>query len=254
MKFFAISLKNAMVYRWQMIFSIIGSILFIAINILLWRFLYSGNDAMIIYMTQYTIVSNIIAMFYIKGISERIGGKVSTGAFVTDLIRPINLFTMAWQMELAGAFSRFIMKGLPVIVIYLPLLFRNASYHNIPLVLLSILLGHVLYVLIYSLLGFSAYILIEIWPFKRLVDDTIRLLAGSFIPLEILPESLRNIANILPFRFLFSFPMELLFQKNVNVHDLYHNFLILLIWILIFAVLNVVMYKRALNKAVVQGG
>ena len=254
MKFFAISLKNSMVYRWQIIFSIIGSMLFIAINILLWRFLYAGDDEMITYMTKYTIISNIIAMFYIKGISARIGDKVATGAFVTDLIRPINIFTMAWQMELATAFSQFVMKGLPVIAIYLPLLINKASYYNIPLVLLAIILGHVLYVLIYSLLGFSAYIFIEIWPFGRLVDDTIRLLAGSFIPLEILPESLKNIANILPFRFLFSFPLELLFQESVNVYHLYNNFLTFLIWILIFAVLNVIIYKRALNKVVVQGG
>lgn len=82
MKFFAISLKNSMVYRWQIIFSIIGSVFFIAINILLWRFLYSGNDAMVTYMTQYTIVSNMIAMFYIKGISGRIGDKVATGAII----------------------------------------------------------------------------------------------------------------------------------------------------------------------------
>lgn len=253
MHFFRISLKNSIVYRWSALFSIIGSILFIAINLMLWRFLYRGDSDMISYMTKYTIVSTIISMFYTRGIASRIGSKVSSGAFVTDLIRPINLFTMSWQMELAGICSTFLMRGLPVILAYLPFLITNSGYYNIFAVLMAVALGHVLCLLIYSLLGFSAFILIEIWPFGRLLDDTIRLFAGGFIPLAILPPFLGAIAYALPFRFLYSFPLELLFGK-ADMSKVVENFAIMFIWIMIFAVLNIVMYRQALKKAVVQGG
>lgn len=253
MYFFGISLKNSIVYRWSVLFSIIGSILFVAINLMLWRFLYRDDADMIAYMTKYTIVSNIIGMFYARGIAGRIGDKVATGAFVTDLIRPINLFTMAWQMELAGICAGLLMKGLPVILVYLPFLIANGGYYNIPAVLLAVALGHILFVLIYSLLGFSAFILIEIWPFRRLLDDTIRLLAGGFIPLAILPTFVGRIAYALPFRFLYSFPLELLFGK-ADMSKALENFAVLLVWIVVFGVLNVLMYRQALKKAVVQGG
>ena len=220
---------------------------------MLWRFLYRNDADMIAYMTKYTIISNIIAMFYTRGIASRIGDKVATGAFVTDLIRPINLFTMSWQMELAGICSKFLMQGLPVILIYLPFLVVNTGYYNIHIVLLAIVSGHILFLLIYSLLGFSAFILIEIWPFGRLLDDTIRLLAGGFIPLMLLPAFLGNIAYALPFRFLYSFPLELLFGK-ADMSKLAENFMILIVWIAVFALLNMLMYKQALKKAVVQGG
>ena len=253
MHFFRISLKNSMVYRWPVLFSIVGSILFIAINLMLWRFLYRNDPDMISYMTKYTIVSNIIAMFYTRGIANRIGNKVSNGAFVTDLIRPINLFTMSWEMELAGICSGFLLRGLPVIITYLPLLITNAGYYNILAVLFAVALGHILFLLIYSLLGFSAFILIEIWPFGRLLDDTIRLLAGGFIPLAILPPFLGSVSYALPFRFLYSFPLELLLGK-ADMSKAAENFIIMLAWIAVFAVLNVLMYRRALKKAVVQGG
>lgn len=253
MHFFVISLKNSIVYRWSVLLSIIGSVLFVAINLMLWRFLYRNDADMISYMTKYTIVSNIIAMFYARGIAGRIGDKVATGAFVTDLIRPINLFTMAWQMELAGICSKLLMRGLPVILVYLPFLITNAGYYNIAAVLLAIVLGHILFLLIYSLLGFSAFILIEIWPFGRLLDDTIRLLGGGFIPLAILPAFLGGIAYALPFRFLYSFPLELLFGK-ADMSKAFENFAILLIWIAVFGLLNILMYRQALKKAVVQGG
>lgn len=253
MHFFKITLKNSMVYRWSVLFSITGSILYIAMNIMLWRFLYRDTPDMVSYMTKYTIFSNIIGMFYAGGIAGRIGGKVSSGAFVTDLIRPINIFTMSWQMELAGICSNFLLRGLPVVLVYSPFLIINSGYYNIPAVLLAIILGHVLFLLIYALLGFSAFILIEIWPFGRLLDDTIRLLAGGFIPLAILPGFIRTIAYALPFRFLYSFPLELLFG-TVDTSVLIENFAILMAWIFIFAMLNVVMYRVALRKAVVQGG
>ena len=110
-----------------------------------------------------------------------------------------------------------------------------------------------LYLLIYSLIGFSAFILIEVWPINRLVNDTSRLLAGSFIPLSVMPEFLQKIANVLPFRFLYSFPLELLLG-SFDKAKIGENYGILLIWILIFAVLDVAMYSVAKYKAVVQGG
>ena len=242
-----------MVYRWSVIFSIAGSVLYIAISLMLWRFLYQDAPDMASYMTRYTIVSNIIGMFYARGIAYRIGGKVSSGEFVTDLIRPINIFFMSWQMELAGICSSFLLRGLPVVLFYSPFLVMNAGYYNIPAVLLAIALGHILFLLIYALLGFSAFILIEIWPFGRLLDDTIRLLAGGFIPLAILPGFMRTIAYALPFRFLYSFPLELLFD-TADMSQLFENFALVAIWIFVFAALNVLMYRLALRKAVVQGG
>jgi ABC-2 type transport system permease protein len=253
MHFFIISLKSSIVYRWSVLVSIIGSILFIAINLLLWSFLYRDNLDMVSYMTKYTIISNIIAMFYTRGIAGRIGDKVATGAFVTDLIRPINIFSMSWQMELAGICSNLLLRGLPAIIVYLPFLIANAGYYNLAAVLCSIILGHVLFLLIYSLLGFAAFILIEIWPFGRLLDDTMRLLSGGFIPLAILPATIGTIAYALPFRFLYSFPLDLLLGK-ADMGKIFENFTILTAWIVAFAVLNFAMYRLALKKAVVQGG
>ena len=192
-------------------------------------------------------------MFYTTYIATTLGEKVSTGAFVTDLIRPINLFTMSWQIEFAGICSRFLMRGLPVVLVYLPFLISNAGYYNVFAVLIAVALGHALHILLYSLLGFAAFILIEVWPFRRLMDDTIRLLAGGFIPLAILPAFLGKIADVLPFRFLYSFPLELLFGK-ADMSRAAGNFAVMLAWIGALGLLNMLMYRQALRKAVVQGG
>lgn len=250
---FTITIKNKLVYRFDVLFSILGSILYIAINIMLWRYLYRDDAMMVDYMTAYTILSNIIAMLYTRSIGNRIGSKIASGAYVTDLLKPKSFFVMAWQTELADIVVSLLLKGLPVMLVFLPFVNVNIAFSNLLFAFMAVVMGHMLYLLIYSLIGFSAFVLIEIGPITRMMNDTIRLLAGSFIPLSIMPGFLQTIAYALPFRFLYSFPLELLLG-TIAKENLWSNYGILLIWICGLAVLNVVMYNAAKYKAVVQGG
>ena len=252
MNFFKISFKNMFAYRMKIILSIANSVLYIAINIMIWRYLYRNNENMIAYMTRYTIIVNIIGMFYSTGIANRIGDKVAKGDFVMDLIKPINLFFSAWQMELAKICSGILTSGIFIVLIFMPYLVRE-NYYNIGQTLLAVILGHILYTLIYSLVGFLAYIFIKVWPLERLFNDTIRLFAGVFIPISLLPGSLKKMAIYMPFRFLYSLPAELLLG-SADTSNLYREYITVLIWILVFAVANWSIYRMALRKAVVLGG
>lgn len=250
---FGISIKNKLVYRSDVLFSVVGAVLFIAINILLWQYLYRDDAKMVEYMTSYTILSNMISMVYTRKIGNKIGNKISSGTYVTDLLRPKSFFVMVWQVELAEIVVSLTMKGLPVILVFLPFLDANIVFVNCLFALLAVVMGHLLYLLIYSLIGFSAFILFEVWPITRMMDDTIRLLAGSFIPISIMPRFMQKIAYVLPFRYLYSFPLELLLG-SFDKYDLWHNYGTLLIWLCVLVVLNVAMYSAAKYKAVVQGG
>lgn len=253
MQIFIKTFKNSLVYRWELIFSILGSILLIAINIVLWSVLYSGDEKMIYYMIHYTIISNLIKMFYTKEITTVISDKVRDGSFVMDLIKPKNVFFLTWQSELGKLCNRLLFNGLPVILIFIGYLDMKTDITNLFLAIVAIALGHILYFLIYSIIGFLAFFFYEVWPFWRLMDDTIRLLSGAFIPLAILPSPLRRVADIFPFKFLFSFPLELLLNDLNSVKTIY-NFAVLSAWIGILAVMSTVIYKASLKSLVVQGG
>ncbi|NJD03806.1 MAG: ABC transporter permease [Ruminiclostridium sp.] len=253
MYYFKTTFKNSLVYRWSVFFSVGRLVLLIAINIMLWRVLYQNNITMISYMTRYTIISNIIMMFYSRGVHMRLAEKVTSGDFAIDLIRPVNLFFMFWQIEVSGIISNLLLCGLPVIVIYFPFIIGDTEYYNVLLVIIAVVLGHILFFMIYYLLGLTAFIIIEIEPIGRLLDDTIRLMAGGFIPLALLPSYLGKIANVLPFRYLYSFPLELLLGVK-SVGNIMNKFIILCLWIFIFAFINICVYKIAIKKIAIQGG
>ncbi len=251
MHFFLITLKNSLVYRSAAVFQILGSVLLIAINIFLWRRLFEGDPQQIAYMTRYAILANIIALFFATDIAYNIGTKVATGDLAVDLIKPVHIFAMEWQRSLGNMASKFLLTGLPVILVYIH--FLGGSYHHILLALLAVVLAHVLQILIYSLLGFLAFVLIEIWPFGRFLDDSIRLFSGAFIPLSLLPYPIDAIARALPFRFLYSFPLMLLFG-DIQVAEIGSNFALMLLWIGIFAALNLLTFRSAVRRLALQGG
>ena len=256
MSFFVISFKNAFVYRASVIFSIIGSVFTMLISIALWTFVYKHDATKISYMIAYVILSGIISLFYSGGMSDTIAGKVTSGAFAIDLIRPINYISMHYFQLLGGMCSSLIMRGIPVIVAFMPLLIVNASFNsfiNIIYALVAILLGHILYIIIYSLIGFMAFSFLEILPFNRLMNDTIRFLSGSFIPLALFPGWLGRIASILPFQFMYSFPIQLIIGDE-SMESITQNFVILLLWSVILGILLLLTYKKAINKCTVQGG
>ncbi|WP_036737192.1 ABC transporter permease [Paenibacillus zanthoxyli] len=242
-----------MEYRWSVFFSTISSVFSIWIMIMLWKYLYHNDVNMITYMNRYIVVANIIAIFYCRGIAKRIGDRVSNGMFALDLLKPINIFTMSWLLELGEVLASFIIKGLPIIILYFNTMFWKISFHNAFFCMLALIIGHIIFVLMYSILGFLAIVLFDIWPFQRLLDDTIRFIGGGIIPLTIMPEQLRSIATLLPFQYLYSFPLQIMFNK-IETQIMLKYFFVGFLWLIVLILLNLFVYRSVMKKVVIQGG
>lgn len=247
------SFKNAFVYRSSVIFSIIGSVFWVLVQIALWSFIYQDEPSMISYMTAYVIVANIVGMFYSKDMMTLIGGKVASGNFAYDLIRPVNIIVMSYQTLLGTLTSGLFLRVLPQVLIFSPVLLGSITFTNLLPFAVAVFLGHFLYVILYSLLGFLAFIVIEIWPFRRLLDDTIRFVSGAVIPLALFPAWLRVLSDFLPFKYLYDFPLRLLLGE-VSGADLVTGMLISVFWVVLLGSLLLLSYRSAVNKCTVQGG
>ena len=247
MVFLMISLKSSLIYRKCVFFSFFGSVVFITISLMLWRVLFENDSEALSFMTKYTVISNIVGIFQCRRIAESIGKKIASGGLAADISMPVGFFAMSWQIELAKICARFILRGVPVILVFLPFL-RYGTYFNIGFFLLSVIMGHALSVLMYSLIGFSTFMLPDVWLPRRLADDTIRLLAGGLFPLAMLPSPIFEIAYATPFRFLYSFPLETLLAPS-GTAQITGGFMILSSWIAMLAAMNILLSRIAFRKA-----
>ena len=79
------------------------------------------------------------------------------------------------------------------------------------------------------------------------------ILSGLTIPIPFFPLFLQKISNILPFRYISDLPFRV-FVGNIGIKEGLISIVFQIIWIIILVLLGKIIMKKALRKAVIQGG
>lgn len=256
MVYFIIQIKKNLMYRWQIIFKILSTFIVSISTVYLWRYIYMDNINMQNYMVRYTIISTTISTFYTAEISESISKKIYDGTFVVDLVRPVSFFKINIMQSISSVISNSILKLIPLggvfwlfykEYIYIP------SFYNIIIFVIALAMAFWLHTSMYAILGFLAFKFYEVWPFNRLLGDTIKFFSGAFIPIYLFPNWVAKISDLLPFQYLYSFLIELILKKK-SLYNIIIELINLLLWNIIMEIILFIVYKKTIDKCVVQGG
>ncbi len=79
------------------------------------------------------------------------------------------------------------------------------------------------------------------------------LLGGMIVPVETFPENFRVIANSLPYRYMLSFPIEIL-RGKLSLSDIASGFGVIAFWTIIFSIIIRVIWKQGLKNYSAYGG
>jgi len=118
---------------------------------------------------------------------------------------------------------------------------------------LFLILGYILKSLIFVSIGCLAFVTYRVTPFNVIGNTTIYLLSGKFIPITLYPNWLLNIVNILPFKYLFYFPINLLIGQTTS-YEIFIALTIMIIWIIVLSIIFKFVYKATIKRVVIQGG
>lgn len=256
MSYFRISIKKALHYKWHNVYSIMGSLLYLAVTILLWKYIYRENAQMQRYMTVYAVLSNLISLIYSNRYADSIADKVYKGTFAVDLLRPISFLKLNLTEVSGEIVAGFLVRGIPMgailFYIYRELL-KDIDLIYALLGIAALVLAFLFHMMVFTMIGFLSFRFYEIWPFNRLMNDTIRFFSGSFIPIALFPAWLQLPVRLMPFRYLYSFPIELILDGS-RCENIGLNFMILIVWNVVMAAAMLFTYRRVLFHCVVQGG
>ncbi|MBT3602099.1 MAG: ABC transporter permease, partial [Candidatus Latescibacteria bacterium] len=72
-------------------------------------------------------------------------------------------------------------------------------------------------------------------------------LSGRIAPIELLPNLVQQIANILPFRWAVAFPVELMLGRLSN-EQIWHGFTMQGMWLVISLVLLKIVWRSGIKK------
>lgn len=189
---------------------------------------------------------------------KEILAMIKNGNVAYELCRPQDLYWMWFSKIFGERLSNVSLRFLPVLIIAFIL---PGQYHlNLSITLGRFLIFIISFVLS-SVLMVSLVLLYHVICLFTLDEKGIvnifmivsDILSGLVLPIPFFPLWLQEISNILPFRYVSDFPFRL-YVGNIPISEGLIGIIIQIIWIILLVIIGRFITKKALNKAVIQGG
>jgi ABC-2 type transport system permease protein len=188
----------------------------------------TANDFITYYMILLIVdqlTSNIIIHIFAY--------KVQDGSLSGELIKPIHpMLTNTLVNDIA--FKTLNLIVLTPIWIVLALLFKpdfaSVSIGGILLSIPAILLGYMINYLLSGTITSLAFWTTRVFSIHEFYYALILLFAGQFVPLQLMPEIIQNIARVLPFQLFMYLPIQMI-QGNLSMNEILQGYGTGVIWL-----------------------
>ena len=227
------------------------------ISLFVW---YTASDAKAIGgLTQGEFVSYYLLLILVNQFTYSqthwtVGDAIRSGDMNLTLLRPLSPQFGVLASEIAGkvVYMSFVVPVTIVLVMLLHPTFHTTPANSI-LFLLTLFLAWLLRFLWGYWLAILAFWITRADALLSIQNTLIFLLAGQVAPVMLLPRVLQNIAITLPFRYMISFPIEVLLG-HLQTSELIAGLVYQCCWTLIACILFVSTWHRGLRHYAAVGG
>lgn len=248
------------VYRFE-VWSRLGSnLIFLLMWGSIWTALYAGREEAGS-VTFTAMLTYIVVSRFLDGVNGagtplwELQEKVRTGDISLELMRPFDVPLRYLFADLGSVAFYMITALLPlymIIFIFLDLALPSSILTWVFFVL-SGFLGFLIRYCIEMTFGLLTFFLVETGGIEDIFYFAMSLLSGSVIPLWFFPNWLETIATYLPFQTIFFMPISIFIEETTG-NQILIFFAIQLFWLIVcYGVLRLVWHKAS-QKVVVQGG
>ncbi len=258
-----IALAERLVYRTDFFMGTLMRFAPMITTILLWRAIYAGSESDEFNGLTYR---NVVAYYLLTmvgrafssmpGLAAGIARDVREGTIQKYLIQPIDQIYYLLMTRLAHKIVYYAVATVPyALVFYLCRGFFTGWPEPTALAgaAASLILAFFLGFFFEVSIGLLAFWFLEISSLLFIVMSLNYFLSGHMVPLDFLPPALAGTMKLLPFQYLAYFPAMVLLGK-VPPPDLARGLLVQLSWVILFALMARVLYRRGLRRYSAFGG
>lgn len=234
---FANSLQEYFTYRLNFILWRVRVILSILISFFLWQAIFKTNTSVFGYrepqMLTYVILLTIINGVVLSTQTPRVAEEINSGALSHFLIRPINYFGYVFARDISDKSINTLcaLIEIPLLLFFLrPPLILQTNPGWLLLFIFSTFLAALLYFEISLILSFIGFWSREVWAPRFVFFILVAFLSGTYFPLDIFPQPVYTILELLPFSYIVFFPLKL-YLGALSIPFLVKGFTIALFWI-----------------------
>lgn len=258
--FYRISIQNTLAYRGPILVWRIGNLLSLLTVAALW--LSAEGGATIGGYRKPELITYYIFVMFLQWIvfwnaSAYVGQEIKEGEFSTRaLLKPASYYWQKFAHEL-GWHTLSPLYGLTIIALALFFLRTNLVFSLSPLtfflLIIAILLGAVVCFSLSICLGLLAFWLTETSQINSLMWAGLLVLGGQGIPITFFSGFSKMVIYALPFRYVFSFPVEI-FLGRLTLEGTLVSFAVQISWIVALVLLYNFLWKRGVKVYSSYGG
>lgn len=252
--YYQVALKDILAYKADFIIYIIANMVFFFIYFALWKNIYTSTGITEIH--SYSLI-NTITYYFVTAFIFRLdpAGAMSlnnviwNGSFTNDLVKPWSAIVVDIVYTLAELSARVLLY-LPFCLFIFVVAFSYISlpgFANLIYFLITVILGVFLSISLYEIVHALCFHFGDQEANIDLVSYLIGLPAGAFFPLAFLPEGIKVIVKILPFRFLFDTPANIYLGK-LPFNEILWSWAQMILWTLVFLTIFYFIYRSGLKK------
>ncbi len=261
---FKIKFINNLQYRISALAGISAQFFFGLVFIMVYLAFYESNVGTSVPMQLNQLVTYLwlnqafFALIYLWVKDEELLSMIKNGNVAYELCRPVS-FYFKWYFTLYGSrIASVALRFLPVLIIALLLpspynLSLPNSLLSFGLFIVSLFVASLLVTAIAMIYHLITFFTLDERGVLTLLTVIGEIFEGGVVPILFFPKFLQIIAYILPFRYICDAPFRI-YSGNINTSGALINIGVSAIWVILCFGIGIILSKKALKKAVIQGG
>lgn len=246
-------------YRLEVISTLASTLLQIFLLKVIWTAVYDGRSSVdgvaLPELITFVTVAQLQLLAMQPILVRYLERRIHEGKIGLDLVRPLPFLgqLLAQQIGATVAYLPFLVVAIPFALL-LGNLGLPASPMAAAIYLFSFLLGYAVAMLIGLLMGLVAFWTVQTLGVSVIYRFAAQFFGGALIPLFLMPDGLRIVAELLPFQAQAHIPLSIYTGRIVEVEAIARALGVQIFWVGALAVLAWLTWQRARRIITVYGG
>ena len=247
-------------YRGAFFVWIVSEVASVSSLLFLWLAVFRSQDTLGSYnlstFVAYYLVVPFVGSISHVFVSDTLPKRIKDGDISKDLLRPYSL-TAALFIEHLGVRVNQLLFKIPFFIILSFLLLQVFHYRlEAPFVLLGILSSLFSLVVLFFLdllLSLASFWMDDVWALSHFRNVLLLVLGGQSFPLDLLPSRIKDVVDLLPFKFVYYVPTKI-FLGQMSFSEIWVNGLQLLIWVCVLFGTSYIVFRLGVRRYGAYGG
>ena len=258
---FKMTFKGELQYRAKAISGVVTQVFWGLMYIYLYTAFMGGKliaGFSISQMISYVWIGQAFFALRFADLPKNCGKEIENGNVCYKFVRPVDLYNQWYAEHFGYKLSATLIRCAPLAVVafLMPTSMRltlPTNFAAFGLFVLALLLGALITSAISMISVFLTFKTLSSKGTLTIVNTVCGLLGGMYVPLVFMPQSIQNILNYLPFRFIMDLPARI-YVGNIPPLEALKFLGISVAWLIALITLGKLLMKLASKNTVIQGG